>query len=265
MESQCYCSKCCLTLQQFISHGKHCSTYVDIACFVNHHKMHAVLHKTPPTWCKVHANVVIMISIPHTLGFQCWQSEWGWSHRLGAGTRSQVGRKHADTLLPARGPHMSRLWREITRVDKPSSSGLTVVKIRPNSVNQICGSLLHKCSLKRCYSRDSNSEWKNVQCNLYLYVRQSPSNVDRCLYATWRRPYFGGFRCIFGRRGTGTRVGRAISVSKVGSLVPRPRRQLSVAFSTEKRSRAGRAWERGYKVGTRVKMFWYITTPLFVW
>ena len=128
----------------------------------NHHKMYTVLHKTPPTCCKVHANLVVVISIPHTLGFQYWQSEWGWSHRLGAGTRSQVGQKHADTLLPARGPHMSRMWREITRVDKPSSSGLTVVKnrrilsltkLRPNSVNQICGSLLHKCSLKRCYSR----------------------------------------------------------------------------------------------------------------
>ena len=133
-------------------------TQLILLVWYNHHKMYAVLHKTPSTCCKVHTNVVDFISILHTLGFQCWQSEWGWSHRLGAGTRSQVGRKYADTLLPARGPHMPRLRKQITRVDKPSSSGLTVVN---NRRILICGwssyAQLRKCSLKSWYS---NSEWK---------------------------------------------------------------------------------------------------------
>ena len=119
-------------------------TLLILVVWYNHHKMYAVLHKTPPTCCKLPTNVVvffyktfalimqgyIFISILHTLGFQCWLSEWGWSHRLGAGTRSQADRKYAGTPLPARGPHMPRLRKQITKVDKPSSSKLTVVNNR---------------------------------------------------------------------------------------------------------------------------------------
>ena len=49
-------------------------TLLILLVWYNHHKMYAVLHKTPPTCCKVHANVVVFSSILHTLGFQCWLS-----------------------------------------------------------------------------------------------------------------------------------------------------------------------------------------------
>ena len=178
----------CMLIEFYIciSNGKHCM-YVDI---LNHHKMHAVLHKTPPTWYKVDADVVVVISIPHTLGFRCWQSESGWSHRLGAGTRSQVGRKYADTLLPARGPHMSRLWVEITRVDKPSSSWLIVVNLWVEFVRTTSQVLPRKLICLPSWGSMKMSP--RVQCDLHMYSGGPLTLTAACqesIYGAWRRSW----------------------------------------------------------------------------
>ena len=127
-------------------------TLLILLVWYNHHKMYAVLHKTPPTCCKVHTNVVVFI---HTLGFQCWLSEWGWLHRLGAGTRSQADQKHVGTPLPAHGPDMPRLRTQITRIGKPSSSGLTVVNNRRILTVEFnfCGWSSY-AQLRKCSSKD---------------------------------------------------------------------------------------------------------------